>query len=53
MEYVCKGYEFTNDWKGTQDHYEKIQKNVRRRGLEGVNVKEALSFWKETHDSTE
>ena len=53
MEYVCKGYEFMNDWRGTQTHYEKIQKNVMRRGLEGVNVKEALSFWKETHDSTE
>lgn len=46
MEYVCKGYEFYNDWKGTHDNYDKIQKNVIRRDLEGVQAKEALDFWK-------
>ena len=53
MEYVCKGYEFHNEWRDTQDNYEKIQKNVTRRGLEGTQAKEALSFWKDTHGTTE
>ena len=39
MQYVCKGYQFANEWKGTQAGYEKIQKNVQRRKLDGVNAK--------------